>query len=142
MSATFRPEDRIRKQADFERVYEARVFAADNVLIVNGAENGLAGARLGLSVAKSVGTAVVRNRWKRLIREAFRLSHEELPQGVDLVVRPQKEATAELEAIRVSLKALAARIAKRLRAGRGTAERSQRSEVRGQRTGNRGEQPP
>jgi ribonuclease P protein component len=110
MTARFRIEDRIRKQADFDRVYGARLFAADNVLVVNGAPNGLTHARLGLSVSKRVGNAVVRNRWKRLIREAFRLSREEIPAGVDLVVRPQKGAVGELEALRRSLIALAARV--------------------------------
>ena len=70
MSARFRPEDRIRKQADFDRVYQARIYAADDVLVINGGANGLEHARLGLSVSRKVGNAVTRNRWKRLIREA------------------------------------------------------------------------
>jgi ribonuclease P protein component len=48
--------------------------------------------RLGLSVSRKVGNAVVRNRWKRLIREAFRLHilTDETIKGLDLVVIPQK----------------------------------------------------
>lgn len=114
MTARFRPEDRVRKQADFDRIYKARVFAADDVLVMNGDANGLERSRLGLSVSRKVGGAVVRNRWKRLIREAFRLSREELPTGFDFIVRPQKGATAEFQAIRGSLIALAKRIDKRL----------------------------
>ena len=113
MTARFRNEDRVRKQSDFDRVYGARLFAADEVLVVNGASNALAHARLGLSVSKRVGNAVMRNRWKRLIREAFRLSLEQIPTGVDLVVRPQKGAVAELEAVRRSLIALAARVGRK-----------------------------
>ena len=112
--STFRPEHRVRKQEDFERIYQARVFAADDVLVVNGDRNHLRHSRLGLSVSKKVGNAVVRNRWKRLIREAFRLSREELPVGVDLIVRPQKGAAPDFAAISRSLPALARRIAKRL----------------------------
>jgi ribonuclease P protein component len=114
MSNEFRPEHRVRKQADFDRVYAVRQFAADGVLIVNAAENGMPHSRLGLSIGKVVGNAVVRNRWKRLIREAFRLSRGELPAGFDFVVRPQKAAVAEFEPIRKSLTALTTKIAKRL----------------------------
>jgi len=122
-SASFRPEHRVRKPEDFDRVYQARVYAADDVLVLNGDANGLTHARLGLSVSKRVGNAVTRNRWKRLIREAFRLSREELPPGLDLIVRPQKGAAAELEAIQKSLVGLARRVAKR------TRPRDRRSEV-------------
>src|SRR3954468_15974350 len=99
MSYAFPPEHRVRKQADFDRAYKARQFAADGVLVVNAAENGLPHSRLGLSIGKIVGNAVVRNRWKRLIREAFRLSRAELPTGLDFIVRPQKGATAEFDAV-------------------------------------------
>jgi ribonuclease P protein component len=115
MSARFRAQDHIRSEGDFERVYRARVFAADDVLVINGEANGLAHSRLGLSVSSKVGGAVVRNRWKRLIREAFRLSRDELPVGLDFVVRPQKNALADFEAIRRSLPTLARRIARRMR---------------------------
>jgi ribonuclease P protein component len=113
---SFSRELRIRKAAEFDRIYKARNFAADEVLVVNGDANGRAHARLGLSVSKKVGNAAVRNRWKRLIREAFRQSKDRLPAGVDLVVRPQKDAKPELAAIGSSLVALAKRIAKRIAA--------------------------
>jgi ribonuclease P protein component len=117
MSASFRPEQRLRKQADFDRVYKMRIYAADDVLIVNGGVSDLEHPRLGLSVSKKVGTAVIRNRWKRLIREAFRLSLEELPV-IDLIVRPQLNAVADFESIRSSLLALSKRVAKRLEASK------------------------
>lgn len=114
MKNAFKAADRVRKQAEFDRIYQARIFAADDVLIINGAANDLPHARLGLSIGKVVGNAVVRNRWKRLIREAFRISRAELPTGLDLVARPQKKAVAEFEPICRSLITLAAKIAKRL----------------------------
>src|SRR3954470_5392600 len=125
MPSRFRPEDRIRKQAEFDRVYQARVYAADEVLIVNGQANQLSHPRLGLSVSRKVGNAVTRNRWKRLIREAFRLSRDELPKGLDLVVRPQKRAIAEFHAISRSLAALAGRIGKRMARVQGSGFRVQ-----------------
>jgi ribonuclease P protein component len=42
--------------------------------------------RLGLVVARTIGTAVRRNRVKRLCRECFRTWPDLLPDGVDLVV--------------------------------------------------------
>jgi ribonuclease P protein component len=112
-SQTFPRKLRLLTQADFDRVYRTKVFAADDVLVINAGASEMSHARLGLSVSKKVGNAVTRNRWKRLIREAFRLSQHELPAGIDLVARPQKGAIAELEAIRHSLLALARRVAKR-----------------------------
>ena len=105
---------RLRKPADFERVYRTKLFAADDVLLVNAAASDLPHPRLGLSVSKRAGNAVTRNRWKRLIREVFRLAKDELPPGIDLVVRPQKDAAAELSAVRRSLVALAGRLARRM----------------------------
>lgn len=55
-------------------------------------------ARLGLSVPRRVGTAVKRNRVKRMLREAFRLSQHHLPAGLDLVVGVQPHDEAPLEA--------------------------------------------
>ena len=88
----FRKEDRLRNTAEFQRVYAHRLSAADEVLIVYGFPNDLGRMRLGLSVSRKVGNAVVRNRWKRLIREAFRLHilTGEATEGLDLVVIPQK----------------------------------------------------
>ena len=58
--------------------------------------------------------ATARNRIKRLIREAFRLSKSELPAGVDLIVLTRGERL-RLSAVRQSLTALARTVARRLR---------------------------
>jgi ribonuclease P protein component len=110
---SFSRQLRIRTPAEFDRIYKSRNFAADDVLIINGMANNLLHSRLGLSVSRKVGNAVIRNRWKRLIREAFRLSRDRLPVGVDLIIRPQKGAEPELQAISKSLISLAGRIARR-----------------------------
>ena len=105
---------RIRRQADFQRTYRQRVSASDGNLLVFGVANGLPHCRVGLSVSRKVGGAVVRNRWKRLIREAFRTSCPRLPEGLDLVVIPRKKDKPELCQIQSSLADLAHRIARRL----------------------------
>ncbi len=45
---------------------------------------------MGMAVTKKTGTAVVRNRVKRVIREFFRCHQREVPEGVDVVVVPKR----------------------------------------------------
>ncbi len=110
----FTRDDRLRRQADFDRVYHTKVYAADDVLVVNAARNELGHTRLGLSVSRKVGNAVVRNHWKRRIREAFRLQRANFPPGLDVVVRPKLGAVCDFHAIAKSPPGLIARVAKRL----------------------------
>ncbi|HWB11856.1 MAG TPA: ribonuclease P protein component [Pirellulales bacterium] len=110
----FRPQYRLRSGRDFQRVYRRRCVASDDTLIVHSCENELGHPRLGLSVSRKVGGAVVRNRWKRLLREAFRLRRPELPQGVDLVVVPRAGVAVDLSTVMESLVGVARRAARKL----------------------------
>ena len=79
---------RLLRPADFASVYDRRQSAASGPLVVYAAANGFTDGRvrLGLSVSRRIGTAVVRNRWKRRLREAFRAVRGTLPPGTDLVI--------------------------------------------------------
>jgi len=110
----FRREYRIRSSRDFRRAYQRRASASDQWLLVFAHPNDTAHPRLGLSVSRKVGGAVVRNRWKRLIREAFRLSRERLPKGVDLVVIPRQGVDPSLADLIQSLPRVARRAAGKL----------------------------
>jgi ribonuclease P protein component len=118
----FRPHDRIRRSADFQRAFRLRRSAGDQRLLVFGHPNGLGHPRLGLSVSRRIGGAVVRNRWKRLLREAFRLSRENLPAGLDLVVVPRRGAEPTLDGLRQSLCQLAGRVARKMQRGGGVEQ--------------------
>lgn len=115
MRLTFTKAQHLLAQADFDRVYASDAFAADGVLVVKVAAGTSDVTRLGLSVSRKVGNAVVRNRWKRLIREAFRLSQHELPGPLDVVIRPKAGAAADALAVQKSLPALIHRAARKVR---------------------------
>ena len=105
---------RVQRAGDFQRAFRRRCSAADERIIVYGIANGLPHARLGSSVSRKVGGAVVRNRWKRLLREAFRLSRQQLPAGIDLIVSPRPGVEPSLPRLMDSLPRLATRVAKKL----------------------------
>ena len=83
---TFPPSRRLRLPSEFSAVYNAKVRESRGPLTVYALPNELGHPRLGMSVSRKVGTAVRRNRIRRLIRESFRLLQHDFPQGYDLVV--------------------------------------------------------
>ncbi|MDR0611433.1 MAG: ribonuclease P protein component [Planctomycetaceae bacterium] len=98
---------RLRKSSEFKRVFDARCSASNDVLIVFAAPNSLEYSRLGLSVSRKIGNAVIRNRWKRLIREAFRKTRTGFSGTFDLVVIPQRHtALPTAQAVMFSLQKL------------------------------------
>ena len=85
---------RLLRHADFERVYKQgrRHFTSHLTAFYlprteAGAE--VAGPRVGFTVSKALGGAVVRNRLKRRLREAVRL-HGMIPAAMDVVINPKK----------------------------------------------------
>lgn len=103
---------RLRSQSDFDAVYRSDHFAADNVLVIRARRSGNTESRLGLSVSRKVGNAVVRNRWKRWIRESFR--QQSLPAGLDIVVRPRKGAAGNYADVFRSIGKLCQRLDKKM----------------------------
>lgn len=102
------------RASEFDHVFAARASAADGSLVVYGVANDMGYPRLGLTVSRKVGGAAARNRWKRAIREAFRLTQHGLP-SLDLVCVPRGQSEPELRQLLSSLPELARRIDERLR---------------------------
>lgn len=103
----FRRSDRLLDSRDYRRVLRGGKRRADPALVVVTApprpaperraggkarsdgdlrDPGAAGPRLGITIGRRVGNAVVRNRFKRRVRAWFRAHRDELAGGPDLVV--------------------------------------------------------
>lgn len=76
----------LKKRQAFKQVYSRGRYAADTLFVVYALANETNQNRLGLTVSKKVGNAVVRNRVKRWLKESYRLVANELQIGHDLVI--------------------------------------------------------
>ena len=106
---------RIKRPADFDAVFKAKQSVADHHLVVYARPNRLGFSRLGLGVGRKLGSAVRRNRYKRSMREAFRLMVPELPAGYDYVLIPRRTAGPKTHLYQRSLLELTRRWQKRYR---------------------------
>lgn len=96
-SFTFPRSHRLSGEKAFAAVFDNRLRKNAGPIAVCLRPNDQNHHRLGLSVPRRVGTAVRRNRIKRLLRDAYRLGQHDLPGSYDLVVvvRPHQPLTLE-----------------------------------------------
>ena len=110
----FRPCEHLKRESDFRLTFDRKRSVSDERLIIYARENGLAYNRLGLSVSRKVGPAVVRNKVRRLYREAFRLTKGELPVGMDLILIPRGVGIPTRDDLMDSLRKLVPQAARKL----------------------------
>jgi ribonuclease P protein component len=91
--------NRLSRSKDFDTVYRRGRSTSSRYLVLHwfAREDDDGEPRLGLAVPRSVGTAVARNRVKRLLREAWRELLPTVPSGNDYVLaaRPGLAEPAE-----------------------------------------------
>lgn len=93
-------ENRLTRREDFNKVYRHGKSSANHQFVVYVLNRHPSipgeGFRLGISVSKKVGNAVVRNRLRRMIKEIVRLNGDKLAPRKDLILIVRKPA-AEME---------------------------------------------
>ncbi len=87
ISYTFAKIVRLLRRKHFQETSRMRNRFVASSILINYRPSQL--ARLGITVSRQFGNAVKRNRFKRLVREAFRKQYSIIPP-YDLVVLPKK----------------------------------------------------
>ena len=76
----------IKKNRDFQNIYDTGKSYANRQLVMYVSENFSEDTRIGISVSKKVGNIVVRHHMTRLLREVFRLNKQNIRRGLDIIV--------------------------------------------------------
>ncbi|MBW6440940.1 ribonuclease P protein component [Patescibacteria group bacterium] len=77
---------RIRKQKDFENIFNHGAYSSERFLTIKFIKNKELFSRFGFIVSKKISKkAVQRNRIKRILREEIRLSELQIKKGYDVV---------------------------------------------------------
>ncbi|MBM7624302.1 ribonuclease P protein component [Sporohalobacter salinus] len=82
---SFPKSERLTKTHQFKRVYNQGNSISNNLVVLYTLKRSSGNRRIGFSVSKKVGNAVVRNRIKRILKEIYRRNKSELINNIDLV---------------------------------------------------------
>ena len=97
-------EARLLRRTEYDAVYREGRRRASRQFTIFFRPNGLNHSRFGASVKRQLGSAVVRNRIRRRLREIVRLHRREIPSGWDIVIHPRSSvATAKFAALETEL---------------------------------------
>ncbi|NLC04036.1 MAG: ribonuclease P protein component [Tissierellia bacterium] len=102
---------RLRKNMEFKRVYSGGKSYWNRNLVLYVRKNGLENSRIGITITKKIGNAVVRNRIRRRMKEIYRLKLGNIKSGYDLILIPKKNVIQisykELESAMVHIMGIA-----------------------------------
>lgn len=76
----------LRKNNSFQAVYRTGKSYANRSMVLYVLPNDGDNRKIGFAAGKRLGNAVIRNRVKRLLREAYRLNQHKLSAGFDLIL--------------------------------------------------------
>ena len=99
---------RLHLKRDFQRIIQGGTrYEQSGLVLWTDISKSTQPARFAVVVSKKLGPAVVRNRTKRILREAFRTSQVRLKPGVDIIVKPQhSEKLSKVQAASIALTSL------------------------------------
>ena len=83
----------IKLNRDFKRLYYKGGCVGNDLVVIYYRKNSFKCNRLGITVGKKIGSAVVRNRVKRLIRESYRLMECDIAICYDIVIVARNKAS-------------------------------------------------
>ena len=93
----FSKSSRLLRRSEYRKLYHSSTTIAGRYLVLDYYNSSSLCPKLGITVTKKYGKAHERNRFKRLVREAFRKTQSMLPEDLEINVRPRvlaKEASA------------------------------------------------
>lgn len=82
---------KIKKNAEFRKIYNCRKSVADRNMVLYFLSNNMEDCRFGFTVSKKIGNAVTRNRVRRLFGEVCRLNKEKFPKGYDFILLARRD---------------------------------------------------
>ena len=76
----------IKKNSDFQYIYRNGKSYVNRLLVMYVVRSGQEANSIGISVSKKVGNSVVRHHVTRLLREIFRLNHNKIETGLNIIL--------------------------------------------------------